>query len=273
VGLPGTYNTFDDARDIGPLANVLEKIVNGVARKKGGQMDYQWRAEKRTAVATIKNLEELRVRRTEVYEAQHEIADLVLTNVMSILRSERWSSVEARRVASASSYVRLSTDSVEYYCRLHGHLYEVALDYGFAAAKLEIDFHARKLASIRMRAPSRLQAMCRLYIYLRAQAADHWLSLALQAKKEKDILGKTGTRQGHGKAQGEGGNENYSGRCSWCDHIIHSGGKPQCPWKSLSRAQAKVKAAKALARVVEGLEHREEEGEPKVKVCALQAQG
>jgi hypothetical protein len=136
---------------------------------------------------------------------------------------------------------------------LHLHLLSLALKSGFPSAKLELDYHIKKLVALRKRLPSRIQVMMGNYTYLRDLMHSGWSCLALELIHRKAIQSSMAAMNppapGAAPAPGQG-----DGSCGWCTSCIHGMFQSQaaCPWRRLSKTQAKRAAREAVLGVAQG---------------------
>ena len=86
--------------------------------------------------------------------------------------------------------------------------------------------------------------VAKVYIYLRDGQSKSWMSLKLQQSELTSLRAQL--------AQGntDGGTQGYN--CSHCKSALHGGGKPSCPWKDKTSAEAKKGATTFMLRMSEG---------------------
>ena len=113
--------------------------------------------------------------------------------------------------------------------------------------KMEQDHHMEELNLILTMQSSRFQALCSLYAYLRDGQGKNWHSDELQYKRNMDIFARTS----EGGMAGSPGDDlstlgGSSGHCGKCGTSLHTGGKDQCPWNTMSAAAARKNANKFM---------------------------
>jgi len=160
----------------------------------------------------------------------------------AILSDLHWSEASILAWSQLNWYQRLGNDTLEYYTNLHLHLIELSLKQGWSYAAISLAHHTSKLANIRAQAPSRLCCLVRIYIYLRDANRQSFYSEKLQEKRNREVMEEISSLKALGGGSGSGGGSDAP--CKKCGMGLHSGGKNNCPFKSLSDVEAwkKMKA-------------------------------
>jgi hypothetical protein len=166
-----------------------------------------------------------------------------------------WEDLERIEAWAHGGYLtRLTRDSLDYYLSLHQHLMGL-LSAGapWSYVKMEQDHHIEELDLIRTTQDSRLQALCSLYAYLRDGQNKNWHSDELQYKRNMDIFARTTEGGVPGTPEEDlstlGGSSSH---CDKCGTNLHSGGRENCPWNSMSNSAARKLANKFIRNMATG---------------------
>lgn len=244
----------------------------------GAPQDMQWRNLKRITISDLKNREVIEDRIKDLRDGQRLVEATLKANLASVLLKGGYDHLVAQEWASQSYLYRMSCEGLEYYIQMHQRFLTLAisLDGGFDQAKLEIEHHTKALRSLRLTYGTRLQVCVAQYAYLRDQVSNNFRSIKLQEhlqREQSKLINKQATQLCDLQAKfarleqrGNGGNNAGAGngagngvsvggaatagkeRCFHCGHHgIHSGGKNECPWKDISKAEARAEAAKVLS--------------------------
>lgn len=211
----------------------------------GGHRDKLWKKDNRVSLKLITTLDDLHEHSSLLQAAQRD--DLLLTKnaTEEVYMMMGYLPTEAEALTLAGGIYRVSVDTYSSYLSLHMHLLHLALKSGFPAAKIELDYHVKKLVAIRKRMPSRIQVMMCNYTYLRDLMHSGWSCLALELLHRKAMQSKMGSL--FPPAGGNGPVQHRDASCGHCGSCIHGMNKSQaeCPWKTKSRTQARKSARDA----------------------------
>ncbi len=240
----------------------------------GAPQDMQWRNLKRITISDLKNREAIEDRIKDLRDGQRLVEATLKANLASVLLKAGYDHLVAQEWASQSYLYRMSCEGLEYYIQMHQCFLTLAisLDGGFDQAKLEIEHHTKALRSIRLTYGTRLQVCVAQYAYLRDQVSNNFRSIKLQEhlqREQSKLINKQATQlsdlqakfarleqRGNGGINGGVGNGGGIGgapaagkeRCFHCGHHgVHAGGKNECPWKDIPKAEARAEAAKVLS--------------------------
>jgi hypothetical protein len=142
--------------------------------------------------------------------------------------------------------MRIAWDSIDYYLSLHQHLMGLAsAEVPWSYVQVEIDHHVEELDLIRSSAASRFQCILCLYCYLRDGVSSNWHSSSLQYKRNLDAMAIC--------SAGPLGRDVIPLMCPKCQTALHSGGRLNCPWRTLSDIAAKKKGVAVLSNWANGV--------------------
>jgi hypothetical protein len=206
-----------------------------------GNRDPYYKSKNKTGLRDIKGPDDLE-ERLHILQAN---SDLLLAQVESnlkavLLRENSYDS--AGTYASCSPHLKISHVSLDAYVSLHMHLMNVTLSYcGWEYARMELEHHTKKLATIRSMYQTRLQIVCHVYCYLRDQCKSKWQSFDIQSLQLHLLMGQFEDCVMPNSCPPIGG---LSG-CMHCKSNLHVGCCANCPWTPLSskKAQSCAKAA------------------------------
>jgi hypothetical protein len=254
VALPGMSQAG------GAVAKDSEATIIGAALEEiagtrqldthGHRQDHQWRHANRTSLRQITTSELLRERINELARAQETVTRYLVRTTQSTLRDAGWLDNACIDAWAYGGFVsRIVQSGLNNYVSLHHHLMSQAnsgMPWSYTQA--EIDYHVRKLTSPRGLYPTRTQALCAIYTYLRDGAAANWYSANLQSTRNQELFTML-SRFGADGGTGTGG----SAICRKCGTALHGGSSAECPWKALSEPAARQSGARALARLGESV--------------------
>jgi hypothetical protein len=263
VAQPGmSFNVESDATMVEAFTDAVEGLTVAVDKRTagsalGGHKDGHWRKTDHVSLKKVVDVETLQDHMEALQSAQKADLELTKTAIEEVYTHSGFSPAMAEHLALTGGIFRVSVDTYAFYIALHIHLLSLALKSGFPAAKLELDYHVKKLVLIRKRLPSRLQVMMANYTYLRDLMRTGWSCLALELLHRKAIqesMAALLNPQGAG-APGLGPPPAVNEPCGWCGSGLHGYNQPvnSCPWKPKSRTQAKTAAREAMRNLARGV--------------------
>ena len=251
-GFAGGVGTDEsEGNEMALLGEAVEELVSQGRNQAEGasKADLHWRSGKRTSLRQVKNLDSLRKRIKVLLKLRDKVIKHTIIAVRNACKRGGWQDEERIEAWAHGGFItRITRDSMDYYLSLHQHLMGLLIagapwDY----VKMEQDHHVEELDLIRTTQDSRIQALCCLYAYLRDGQNKNWHSDELQYKRNMDIFG----RNNEGGISGDdlstlGSSSNH---CLKCGTSIHTGGKANCPWNTMSDTQARKNANKYIRQI------------------------
>jgi hypothetical protein len=247
VGLPGALQAGDS--DGARMATAVGDIAAlGHMEKTGHRPDHAWKTLKRTSLSTVTNAALLRARATELTKLRSTVIKHLMGTTKAIFRKAGWVDEACINAWAFGGFVaRIVHDGLNNYISLHFHLLEqVHQGLPWSYIQQEIDHHVHELGSPRGLYPTRAQALCGVYIYLRDGAANSWHSTTLQTLRNQEMYALL-------SGPGAGGPGGGSAICKKCMTALHGGSTNSCPWKRQSDAVARQYGAKALTNLGESM--------------------
>lgn len=245
VALPGTSNRSGESEDTDGAAmelvgSALQELVSSSRGNRTGDRvkeDLQWRRPSRTSLRDAKTQEALRKRLKDLLEVRVRVMKQMTAGTKAILKNQGWLGTRVEAWTHRGFFARIVNDSMEYYLSLHHHLLGLTANgMPWSYVTEEVDHHVDRLTMCRNLQPSRLQALCAIYCYLRKGFKANWQSTSLTARRSQEMYLCMNVGQSQGTASSN------PAWCSKCKTSIHPGGAQKCPWKGLTTAKA-VKAA------------------------------
>ena len=139
-------------------------------------------------------------------------------NMESVLINAHVESNVATHTVASSLGFRISRNTLHSYFSLLNHLAGVNSTAGWDLCKNQLDHHSEKLGEIRNKYRSRLQMICKIYIYLREGQSKSWISLKLHQSQLSSLT--RCVTIGEGGTNGGGITAGY-GPCSHCKTALH----------------------------------------------------
>jgi hypothetical protein len=264
VALPGGFTSGEDevgGSDLAMMSSALEELVrqgrteNDITTKS----DLHWKAASRTALRTIKSRELLMRRCKMLSKGRDKVIKNTVRHNQNVLRRAGWTEPGLIKAwATSGYYARVVRDSMEAWIALHQHLLVLSLTdhMPWEYVQVEIDHHVEELEVIRNTHDSRLQALCGIYAYLRDGQAGSWHSTSLQYKRNAQVFSQaaTGGQDGTDGSMSDMSSVRLSpfAGCPHCGTNTHIGDKALCPWKTLSKTQARKKGSLVLRSMADG---------------------
>jgi viroplasmin and RNaseH domain-containing protein len=261
IAIPGGFcggtNNESDGNEMALLGEAMEELVSqGRSQMEGAaKADLHWRSSKRTSLRQISGLDSLRKRIKVLLKMRDKVVKHTIIAVRNACKRGGWEDLERIEAWAHGGYLtRLTRDSLDYYLSLHQHLMGL-LSAGapWSYVKMEQDHHIEELDLIRTTQDSRLQALCSLYAYLRDGQNKNWHSDELQYKRNMDIFARTTEGGVPGTPEEDlstlGGSSSH---CDKCGTNLHSGGRENCPWNSMSNSAARKLANKFIRNMATG---------------------
>ena len=241
------HSSTNATEGLGELVEVVTNFNNQDQERRGGASDTGWKHKHRNVLANVKSSTELNGVLSYLQEEQHTILETCAGNMESILINGHVDSVIATEVIASSLAFRISRDTLNSYFNLLNHLAGVNSTLGWARSMDQIKHHGTKLGLIRNKYRSRLQMVCKIYIYLREGQSKNWMSLNLHTAQLNYLsnLVASGNVATSGTSNPSNASPTY-GPCSHCKTALHGGGKTNCPWKDTSATEARRRARQAL---------------------------
>ena len=84
VGLPGTSATSGEDRDMSVLARSFQQLVEGKSSSMGGQTDTTFKSPRRTSLAEVKDLGQLKERISELNECSPKVLETTVSNLTAV---------------------------------------------------------------------------------------------------------------------------------------------------------------------------------------------
>jgi hypothetical protein len=231
------------------LGQAMEELVyQGRGGEDGGRKaELSWRHQKNTTLRKITTQEKLRKQIKILVKLREKIPKRIVKACKNGLIRAGWTDPLLIEAWSQGGFLmRIARDSMDYYLSLHQHLMGLASsEVPWSYVQVEIDHHVEELDLIRSSADSRIQAILSLYCYLRDGVSSNWHSSSLQYKRNLDAM-----IVGNGLPNGGSTSPLL---CTKCQTSLHSGGKGNCPWRTLSDSAAKKKGSAVLSNWANGV--------------------
>jgi viroplasmin and RNaseH domain-containing protein len=249
VATPGgsVGGTNEDVSGTDILGQAMEELVyQGRGGEDGGRKaELSWRQLKNTTLRKITDQEKLRKQIKTLVKLREKIPKRIVKACKNGLVRAGWTDPLLIEAWSQGGYLmRIGRDSMDYYLSLHQHLMGLASsEVPWSYVQVEIDHHVEELDLIRSSADSRFQCILCMYCYLRDGVSANWHSSSLQYKRNLDAMVICNTSPG--------GSSPLS--CTKCQTTLHSGGRGNCPWRTLSDAAAKKKGVAVLNNWANGV--------------------
>lgn len=193
ASLPGKYRS-SAAMDITEvheaIANTLGQAMEIVQNRQGNQRarDLNFQSEKRNALDTIKNHEQLLSFKEELDETCDE-ALISSENMMRTILEDVGVDVAATDYyITASQFPAIIKKTLEFYKALVDHVVGLSTKYGFGNAKLDLEHYAHKLQIRRKGSLTRLEVIFKVYCDLRDGQRNKFIDSKLQQKKNAKFL-------------------------------------------------------------------------------------
>ena len=240
------HSSTNATEGIGELVEAVTGFKHHEQEKLGGSSDTGWKHKNRNVLGSVKSATDLNNILSYLLEEQHTILETCAGNMESVLLNAHIGSDLATQMVASSLGFRISRDTLHAYFSLLNHLAGVNSTAGWELCKEQLTHHSEKIGLICNKYCSRLQMVCKIYIYLREGQSKNWMSLKLHTA-QLNSLTKLLTASNAG-ATGAGNSSGY-GPCSHCKTTLHGGGKNSCPWKDESSVEAKKKAKTVLVQM------------------------
>jgi hypothetical protein len=251
VATPGGSMSGTDEEISGTdiLGQAMEELVyQGRGGEDGGRKaELSWRQLKNTTLRRISDPEKLRKQIKTLVKLREKIPKRIVKACKNGLVRAGWSDPLLIEAWSQGGYLmRIARDSMDYYLSLHQHLMGLAsAEVPWSYVQVEIDHHVEELDLIRSSADSRFQCILCLYCYLRDGVSSNWHSSSLQYKRNLDAMMIC--------SAGPIGRDAIPLICPKCQTALHSGGRLNCPWRTLSDIAAKKKGVSVLSNWANGV--------------------
>lgn len=265
VAQPGMSATAEnDVTEVEDFTDAIVGLTAAAGRlggaELGGHKDSHWKKGNHVSLKMATDAAILLENMELLQSAEKADLELTLAAITEVYTRSGYSQEVAEQLAENGGIYRVSVDTYSYYIALHIHLVSLALKSGFPAAKLELDYHVKKLLLFRKRLPSRLQVLMANYTYLRDLMKSGWSCLAIELLHRKAIQTSIATflpasGQNPGMAADGAPPLGLQEPCGWCCTGLHGYNQSvnSCPWKSKSRNQAKTAAREAMRNLARGM--------------------
>jgi hypothetical protein len=249
VAVPGTSSQASGGFDIGEtgatvMGGALKDLIEELSQERLGRervtTDSGWRQPNRTALASMKNATALQTRYTLLGSLRDKLMNTYVKRTISIYTTAGWSKARAQAWAMGGYHAKIVFASYMSNLALYGYLSGLSYSSDWTYVQRAIDFHSEKLSLVRRFAESRLQALCEIYVYMRAGSTSNWRSAELDSERMREL---STTPPISNTTVSKGGDRNP---CPKCKSLVHFGGKAKCPWKGLGDDQAIAAAAKIM---------------------------
>jgi hypothetical protein len=236
VNLPGTYGTvMDDKTEVWDgLAAALGTVMEVQERSAGRfRTDSQWTSQNRTRLKEVKDSDSLRTLAQNYRDTRGEVLLSAKGAMREVLADCWYDEPSLIYYLEAGRLIKLIESSLDLYGALLSHLKDQLSESGWAIAAIDTAYHTRQLQICRTSSMSRLQAMLKIYVYLRNSAKDAFWCSELQQKYNQAMretvlasLGSPVLAPGSYKM------------CSKCGTSDHPGGNTRCPFKGVTNSNA-----------------------------------
>ena len=255
TALPGTYSgsgvsVLDEGGESGNR-QLAETISHAFNVTHGGQgivgnvrrCDTGYASPRRISLKQVKNIEGLHELEREVGRAIPNAIENMELAFGSALDSFGWTDEDLERYMAGGLMPFIGIHSMRLYADLIRELACRIVD-GWERVKMDVQYFCKKLALIRVSAPSRLLCICRTYVFLRDQKANNFTSL--------DRYGSHFTALYALVNEQRGGEPAIS--CAKCkQRQLHPGGRTVCPFKDVTDAKARLAGTLAAVKVAGGM--------------------
>jgi hypothetical protein len=249
VAVPGTSSQASGGFDGGEtgatvMGVALKDLIDELSQDRLGRervtTDSGWRQPNRTALAAMKNATTLQTRYTLLGSLRDKLMNTNVKRTISIYTTAGWSKARAQAWALGGYHAKIVFASYMSNLALYGYLAGLSYSSDWTYVQRAIEFHSEKLSLIRRFAESRLQALCEIYVYMRAGNASNWRSAELDSERMRELS----TTPPISNTTGSKGADRNP--CPKCKSLVHYGGKAKCPWKGLGDDQAIAAAVKVM---------------------------
>ena len=216
------------------LATTTSELENKI------RVDHTWKNKSRVSCLTIKTNSDLDDRVDEFEDTYPALQERMSELIQETLIAFGLDEDRAVHEAEGSTYYRLGDDTLKRYISWHKFLQGTVATHGWEEAKIFIKDVSHKLVSFRKLYSTKLQCLARTYTYFRDLQDERWIDKRMMNKRISRALAtskKSSTDSGD-KSKNSGG----PNPCGHCGIIIHFGGSSNCPWKKLTKTEAKKKA-------------------------------
>ena len=257
TALPGT-SLMSEAETTSDLAEVAACLRDGNAareqqRNAAVKVDGRWAASSRNQLKKVTSDDELQLLCDTIGKVRDRVVKNMHAIMSTIFGNYLWGSDIIGYRTQGNLFSRIATVSLEDYMYLLSYLLRLSRREGWDCAKVALDYHAENLTVIRGTAPSRLNALTSIYIYLRDARVDGFNAPELQEKRNAHICGEF-ARLEQGIAAGSAAS---CGKCHGSARV-HTGGRAKCPFKNCKDQEARKRAALIDQQFRETSPNREE---------------
>jgi hypothetical protein len=234
---------------IGVADNMMQVVDDALLFAKVGravtamQRDSQWRSANRNQLAYITTKESIGEKLQELRDIYEDTSTNFKGRCRAILDHWQWDQESIDNWIVSGYLPRFIERTLDFYMRLLQKAEAMAVGQPWERVAHFLEFHAKKLATIRNNAPSRVLLLASNYAYLRDASADRFEPMQYQSELIKKLMAQVD------KACPEPSKRKM--RCTKCGTTLHTGGYRTCPLQDVSFASAK-KLGKEAARLMEG---------------------
>ena len=188
ASLPGKYRS-SAAMDIvdvhQAIANTMGQAMELVQNQQNSQRgrDLSWQSERRNALDSIKNQNQLLSFQEELDETSDEALESSENQMRHVLADLCLEPEVVEYFVNTSQFPTIIRKTLEYYKALVDHVVTLSNKYGFALAQTDLQYYAAKLALRRKGSHSRLEVLLKVYCDLRDGHRNKFIDSSLQQKK------------------------------------------------------------------------------------------
>jgi hypothetical protein len=263
VAVPGTSSVSSGGdvdqqmTDLGLVGGAIHHLVDQAADERSGRerirVDSAWQSSSRNSLGSVKSAEMLQPRFSDLTGLRDKVFKSFHRRLQNILTNAGWSEIRAQAWAMTGYHAKIATGTYNAYVSLHLHLVGLSnRGVPWATLNLTIKHHVKKLGEIRSYSECRLQALCKIYCYLRNGQAVNWYVAELQAERllELQLTGASTPVRSNVSNPDAATTRKV---CPKCLSLVHTGGKAKCPWKDESDKVAIAAANKVMAGAAAGI--------------------
>ena len=208
-------------------------------------VDSNWKSSKRISISAIKSRDKLQERIEDLQNDRLDLQKIMANQIITVLQIHGRTPEEAHSEATSCVFFRIGDDTLALYADLHRFLGVQYAEHGWDETRFLLQHYSSKLTSFRGRYNSRVQCLARTYCFLRDMGAQGWISNKLNSKRIARMMRASQPKHDVNKYQGDK-LDNGPGVCGHCGTRIHYGGGKKCPWKDLTKDEAKKAAMEKI---------------------------
>jgi hypothetical protein len=239
------------------MANSLQALAKKNAQRTNVMMkDTQWKNKARSALSKVKSLETLIELHEEVDEQQLKVGESAKHAVAEIMRRACWPESPIEQHLETGGIARLIERSQLLWMQLPLHFQKLqkGTDQWESTAQLHVEHFTKQSLVTRKCAPTRSVVVQEVCCFLRDEAVNRFVSLALLSRVTEHVQTRLliDSKKPSDASPGDALTRTKRQRCSHCHSSgIHEGGTCNCDlktWKSkIARTLATEIARRAMA--------------------------